>query len=81
MTLKCGSIVVSLREKGMSLEVLGARCGKKRGKERYPKREICSLMLFEVSKAETRCGKGNRSESTARKLLCDFLFCATQTGR
>jgi len=30
VTLKCGSVVVSLREKGMSLEVLGACCGKKR---------------------------------------------------
>lgn len=70
----------------MSLEVLGARRGKKRGNkkpdiQREREREICSLMLSEASKAETHCGKGNRSEATARKLLCDFRSCTTQTGR
>ncbi len=69
----------------MSLEVLGACCGKKRGNKKRDiqerEREICSLMLSEASKAETHCGKGNRSEATARKLLCDFLSCTTQTGR
>ncbi len=68
----------------MSLEVLGARCGKKRGNKKRDiqrEREICSLMLSEASKAERLCGKGNRSEATARKLLCDFLSCTIQTGR